>query len=347
MDGRAGEAPEVVIGWPGGAPNEMIGRPAEAPNEMIGPPGGAPNEMIGRPAEAPGKVIAPLATAQQGAVRRPQLLANGVSRHVIARRARNGDLHRVHRGVYLAGHEAQAPWAAEHAALLACGERAVLSHASAAFAWSMIDQAPDCVEVTVVGGRRRPRPGIRVHHVSEMDAEDSARVQGMPVTAPARTVIDYASGASDQELERAVAEARIRGLLRTGAVTQGLERARRRPGVARVRALLQSEREPTLTRSEAERRLRRVIVAARLPVPQFNVRIAGYEVDAIWPAHRLIVEVDGFRFHGHRAAFERDRAKDAALVVAGYRVVRITWRQLTDAPLAVVANIARSLTPAA
>jgi len=90
-----------------------------------------------------------------------------------------------------------------------------------------------------------------------------------------------------------------------------------------------------------------VIVAARLPVPQFNVRIAGYEVDAIWAAHRLIVEVDGFRFHGHRAAFERDRAKDAALVVAGYRVVRITWRQLTDAPLTVVANIARSLTPAA
>jgi very-short-patch-repair endonuclease len=87
-----------------------------------------------------------------------------------------------------------------------------------------------------------------------------------------------------------------------------------------------------------------VIAAARLPAPQCNVRIGQYEVDAIWRAERLIVEVDGFRFHGHRAAFERDRVKDAALVAAGYRVVRVAWRQLTESPLAAVATIACSLT---
>jgi very-short-patch-repair endonuclease len=103
--------------------------------------------------------------------------------------------------------------------------------------------------------------------------------------------------------------------------------------------------EPGLTRSEAERRLQRIIRAARLPRPVTNVRVAGWEVDAFWPRERLIVEVDGYAYHGNRAAFERDRRKDAALTAAGYTVIRITWRQLKDEPLAVVALVARLLRP--
>ena len=103
--------------------------------------------------------------------------------------------------------------------------------------------------------------------------------------------------------------------------------------------------EPRLTRSEAERRLLKLIRAAKLPLPVTNTRVAGWEVDAFWPRHRLVVEVDGYAYHGNRAAFERDRRKDAALIAAGYRVVRVTWRQIADEPHVVVALLARLLPP--
>jgi very-short-patch-repair endonuclease len=89
--------------------------------------------------------------------------------------------------------------------------------------------------------------------------------------------------------------------------------------------------------------LRELIRAANLPRPRFNARLAGYEVDAVWPDRRLVVEVDGYAYHGHRAQFERDRRKDLALIAAGYRVIRVSWRQLTQEPLAVVAVIASAL----
>jgi very-short-patch-repair endonuclease len=101
--------------------------------------------------------------------------------------------------------------------------------------------------------------------------------------------------------------------------------------------------EPQITRSEGERRLRALIRAARLSRPHTNTSVGGWEVDAVWQAQRLVVEVDGFAYHGNRAAFERDRRRDAALVAAGYRVIRITWRQLVDEPHAVVALLARLL----
>jgi very-short-patch-repair endonuclease len=93
------------------------------------------------------------------------------------------------------------------------------------------------------------------------------------------------------------------------------------------------------TRSEAERRLKALCRRAQLPAPRTNAIVAGYEVDAYWPAHDLVVEVDGYGYHGTRQAFERDRRKDAALQTAGYRVVRITWRRLTTEPLAVSAQL--------
>ena len=101
-----------------------------------------------------------------------------------------------------------------------------------------------------------------------------------------------------------------------------------RSGVGPVRALLADERGPTLTRSEAERRLLKLIAAAELPRPQVNTRVQGFEVDALWREQRLIVEVDGYVFHGPRPVFERDRRRDQVLIAAGYRVLRVTWRQL-------------------
>jgi very-short-patch-repair endonuclease len=120
-----------------------------------------------------------------------------------------------------------------------------------------------------------------------------------------------------------------------------LDRAPGRSGTATLRALLEDE--PTFTRSEAERRLRRLILDGGLPPPETNVRLLGFEVDFVWPGAKLVVEVDGHAFHAHRAAFERDRERDQALVAAGYRVIRVTWRQLEREPLAVLARIAQAL----
>jgi very-short-patch-repair endonuclease len=109
------------------------------------------------------------------------------------------------------------------------------------------------------------------------------------------------------------------------------------------RRALMSDNAAGFTRSRGERRLRRVTRSARLPEPSFNVPFGRYELDAVWQERRLVVEVDGYGAHGHRAAFERDRRKDMALVAAGYEVIRVSWHQLNEEPLAVVAVIATAL----
>jgi very-short-patch-repair endonuclease len=125
-------------------------------------------------------------------------------------------------------------------------------------------------------------------------------------------------------------------------IEQLLERIGPRKGSRALRALL-SDNASGFTRSKAERLLRELIRSANLPMPRFNAQIAGYEVDAVWPQQRLIVEVDGYAYHGHRAQFERDRRKDLALTAAGYRVIRVSWRQLTNDRLALVAVISAAL----
>jgi very-short-patch-repair endonuclease len=132
-----------------------------------------------------------------------------------------------------------------------------------------------------------------------------------------------------------VEQAQILGLTTHAEIAKTLDGQR---GAAALRRALYDE--PTLTRSEAERRLLKLIAAADLPAPMTNVRVHGLEVDLLWPKERLIVEVDGFAFHSTRAAFERDRRRDARLQARGYRVLRITWRQIVHEPQAVVARVA-------
>jgi very-short-patch-repair endonuclease len=207
-----------------------------------------------------------------------------------------------------------------------------------------LSQPQHPTQVTVVGGHRRSRRGIEVTQVKRLDARDRRVKNGIPVTAPARTAIDFAGIAdSDDELERAVSEARARRLIKDGEIEQALARAGNHRGVAAMRAFLEGERETGFTRKEAERRMRRITREAGLPQPLCNARVGRYEVDFLWPAQRLVVEVDGYAFHGHRRAFERDRHKDQVLVAAGYRVMRVTWRQIRDEPLRVAAAIASAL----
>jgi very-short-patch-repair endonuclease len=168
-------------------------------------------------------------------------------------------------------------------------------------------------------------------------------LRGIPITSPARTVLDFAAEASSDELERGIAEAYALRLTNEGELKRTIERNPHRAGVAALNAELRREGGPAWTRLEGERRMKLLIRQAQLPPPVVNVKVAGYAADFLWPAERLIVEVDGYRFHGHRQVFERDRRRHAAHVLAGYRVIRITWRRLTGEPLAVAAIIAGAL----
>ena len=307
-------------------------------------PSQPPDGDVGPRRPAPGEVAARLAQAQRGAVKRGQLLAAGVSRHTLERRAKLGDLHRRHRGVYIVGHLAPVPMANEWAAILACGAGALISHRSAAHLWSIVPEAPCGVDVTLVGRRCRPKEGVRVHGTARIDRRDTRRKDGILLTAPARTLIDLAADGDDGALTRGLAEARVLGLLSDGELEAALDRAGPRRGVGTLRALLRNETERGFTRSEGERRMSKLVRAAGLPEPLVNSRLEGYIVDFLWPECRLIVEVDGYRYHGHRGAFERDRRKDMALLAAGYRVMRVTWRQLRNEPLLIAAMLASALT---
>lgn len=231
--------------------------------------------------------------------------------------------------------------------MLACGKTALISHRSAAYLWGLLDERPEALEVTLTGRRCKPKSGVVTHSVSDLEDRHIRTRDGLPLTSPARTIIDMAATADDRELERLIAEARVRGLLRTGELEREVNRAGSRPGTRRLRLLLRAEGEPGITRSEGERAIRRLLTAARLPPPQSNVKIGRWEVDFLWPEQRVVLEFDSYRFHGHRAAFERDRRKDMSLTDAGYIVIRITWRQLRDEPLVVIAHIARTLERAA
>ncbi len=288
-----------------------------------------------------GHEIGRIATAQGGSITRAQLIAVGLDDDAIDWRARHGSLHRVHRGVYLVGHEALAPLARERAALLAAGGNAVISHSSAAVVWALATRPDPEVHITLTAGRRRSRSGLSIHRGPQLEPLEIRRVRGMPVTSPARTLLDLAA-TRYPDLERAFADAHAQSLIKPYDVVAAIERAGPRPGVRALRALI-DDNGSGFTRSEAERLLRRLIRDANLPEPRFNVRLRQYELDAVWPEQRLVLEVDGYSYHGHRAKFESDRRKDMALTAAGYRVIRVTWRQLTGEPLAVVAVIATAL----
>lgn len=298
-----------------------------------------------RGGDVPDAALARIAAAQRGLVTRAQLLESGLGRGALAHRLERGRLHLVHRGVYLLGHPVPPPLAVELAATLACGRGAVVSHRSAATLWAILGPTTGPVDVTVPGrdcGRRRA--GVRVHRARRLDRRDTTTKAGVPVTTPARTLLDLAEVVSDRELVRALGEAYVRGLVRRTTLGAVLDRSPGRRGAPRLRTLLAREDGPSLTRSEAEERMLALVGRARLPPPRVNARVAGYEVDLLWPRHRLVIEVDGFRFHSSRAAFERDRRRDAELGRAGYRVIRFTWRQLEEEPAYVVATLAAATT---
>ncbi|HZA90581.1 MAG TPA: DUF559 domain-containing protein [Solirubrobacterales bacterium] len=285
-----------------------------------------------------------LAAGQHGVVTRSQLLEAGLRSGAIDWRMQAGRLRPLHRGVYLVGPVAP-PLAREMAAVLAAGPRAVVSHRTAASLWQLVPSLPDgrVVDVIVVGRNPSPRRGVRVHRVRSMGRDEVRTFKHVPITTPARTILDLAAEIPPRELEQAVAEAERRKLAEARHLLALVARYPRRHGTRALNRMLKGGGEPALTRSEAEERFLALVRRAELPEPEANARLAGYEVDFLWRAARLVVEVDGFAYHSDRAAFERDRRRDAELAAGGHRVIRVTWRQIVDEPIAVAARIAQAL----
>jgi len=176
------------------------------------PAGGAQSGEI-RGAAGRERAIAELGRRQRGVVTRTQLRDIGLSPDAIDYRLRSGRLHALHRGVYLLGYSAPPPGARELGAVLACGAGAVISHRSAGALWKLLPRLPGGLEITVAGRDPGRKPGIRIHCVSSLDRRDVRKLHGIPITTPARTLLDLAATASSRELEQALAEAHARRLV--------------------------------------------------------------------------------------------------------------------------------------
>jgi very-short-patch-repair endonuclease len=287
--------------------------------------------------------IAELATAQQGVISRAQLLAAGMSAAAIGRRVAGGRLLRLHPGIYAVGHRALRPEGILLAAAMAGGPGAVLSHRSAAAEWGLRPSAAARVDITVPGDRGRSSPALSVHQ-GRLAPEDVTRHDGIPITTPARTLLDLAEVVSREQLDRAVDRALELRLYDQRALDAVIARSPGRRGLRPLRATLAAlDPGRAATRSELERRMLALLDAHGLECPQVNARLGPYEVDLLWSRRRLVAELDGRAFHSSPRAFEADRRRDAELQAAGYRVVRLTWRQVTREPRWVAARLARLL----
>jgi very-short-patch-repair endonuclease len=256
--------------------------------------------------------IGEIARRQHGVITTGQLEFVGVRSSGITDRVAAGRLHRVHRGVYAVGHAGLGNEGRWMAAVLSFGRTAVLSHRSAARLWRMISpkrSVDDTIDVTVRGGGRARRPGVKLHRSRTLDSVDSTRRNGIPVTTPARTLKDLRRSFPSHVFASALREAEFLRLPIEG---------------------LDTDTETPRTRTDLEALFMALVRRHRLPRPEVNARVDRYEVDFLWRSQRLIVEVDGWESHRTRSAFEEDRARDARLKLLGFEVLRFTWRQVEN-----------------
>jgi very-short-patch-repair endonuclease len=293
----------------------------------------------------PDRAIARLAANQHALVTRSQLVGLGIGSGAVEHALARGRLHQMHRGVYaLVDPAALPPLAAEHAAVLACGGCAVLSHHSAAWVWRIRPLVAGDIDVIVVGAETgRRRDGICVHRVRSIHPRDILHYAGIPITSPARALLDIAPQLSERALERAFDEALVREIMSLGAVKAVLARYPHRRGVDRIRALARPDRTTTATRSEAEERFLMMVRNSGLPEPEVNVRLGCFVADFLWRRERVVLEVDGYDYHRGRRAFERDHRRDAEHHLADVVVTRATGSQLEDAPEALLVLVATAL----
>jgi very-short-patch-repair endonuclease len=293
----------------------------------------------------PDRAIAQVTADQRTIVTRRQLLELGVSRQAIGRAIARGRLYPIHRGVYsLVARAALPALALEQAAILACGASAVLSHETALALWGLSSLPPGPVQVTVVAGASRKRPGIVTYVASSIDRLEIRRRERLPVTSPARTLLDVAPRMPPRRIEHTLDTGIERGLFSRTTVRELLARHPGRAGTPVLAALLDPERPSSATRSRGEERLLALLRRGGLPDPEVNQRQQRYMPDLVWRQQRVLVEFDGWLYHSGKAAFERDRVRQNDLVVDdGWTVVRITSEMVRRNPERVLVLIATAL----
>lgn len=290
--------------------------------------------------------LARVATRQHGVISLGQMRGLGLTTAAVNKRAAAGSLHRIHRGVYsVVPAQLLSPRGRFMAAVLACGPGAVLSHRSAAALHGL--RATDRVRIEVIVPRRsgQRHPGLQIHRSITLTEADVTTVDGIAVTTIARTLADLADVLPARAVERAIEQAVIMEVLDGRALSDQISRHPRGPCLRRLTA------EPIAppTDSEVEERFLTVLRKADIPEPERQVYLAPDDTgpmvraDFVWRAQRLIVETDGARVHRTRRSFEADRRRDQRLTAAGWRVIRITWRQLTEHPDEIIALLRRLL----
>ena len=273
--------------------------------------------------------IADLAGARGGVVSRKELLALGLTAGGIDSRVRRGALHRIFAGVYAVGHPLLARNGWYHAAILTAGPGAVLSHHSGGALWDVRRSAR--LDVTVET-RRRGAPRL-VMHESKLPPHHVTERDGLPVTTVARTLLDLAEVLDRPRLERVWEAADRLQVLDVRAVERVMADCPGRRGLRPLGTLLRHQCAGAWdTRSDLERAFLAVCAAHGVPAPAVNAAAGGHCVDCTWPGHRLVVEIDSWRYHRARDAFDRDRARDVDLALAGYVVARFTDRMLDREP---------------
>lgn len=268
--------------------------------------------------------IAAIAATQHGNISRQQLLELGLSAFQIHYRLQVGRLHRLYRGVYAVGSPPTDPiqWAA--AAVMACGERAMLSHGSAMTLWGLWKRWDRPFDVTIAGDRRLK--DVRIHRVTNLLRRDVCIHKGIRVTSPARTLLDQAPALGRKSLTRAVNNARLDRIVTLEDLSDVAGRFPRHPGAPLLEPFVGVDGGPT--RSCWEDGFAAWCDRNGLPQPIMNTIVAGHEVDALFPEQKVIVELDSWGFHSSKQAFEDDRDKDADTSAAGFLTVRATEERL-------------------
>lgn len=270
--------------------------------------------------DRPDLEIAEIAARQHGVASSRQLASAGLTRAAIHRRAEAGRLHRVHRGVYAVGHPPLNREGRWMAAVLACGQGAVLSHMSAAVLWGLLRPVSGLIHVSVpTYSGLRGHAGIRLHRCASLRSERFASRLGIPVTSPARTIEDIEGVLPAWLVRRAVRQAEMTGM----QINQGAETDR--------------------TRSDLERDFLRLCHRFDIPAPEVNVKVGRWTVDFLWRRQRIAVETDFYDYHRGRVAFQDDRARELELRRAGFAVHRFSEEQVNERPAEVAADLRDAL----
>jgi hypothetical protein len=295
----------------------------------------------------PDHLIAAVATAQGGVVFRHQLLEIGLGAKAIAYRVRIGRLIVQYDGVYSVGHRALTREGRWRAAVAACGRRAVLSHGTAGAHWDLMSPRGSRIHVTTPSrsGRDPDPTRIRLHRVGTLRPWECALGEGMPTTTVARTLLDLSPTLRSRAMEDVIARSDRLGLFDLLAVRRCLAEHPRQHGAPALRRLLDDLEGIGAAdlRSRLEVEMLQLCDDYGLPQPVVNATICGFMVDFTWLGTKLVVETDGYTYHSTRTAFERDRARDQTLALAGYTVVRFTYNQVTQTPAVVARRLGRLL----